>query len=196
LQENYTEAIDIWSAGCIYGELLNMLPGARVEDRGPLFPGSSCFPLSPKNESRTPPGGRHDQLNIIFNLLGTPSEAEIEALEREDSKAYLRCFASRPGEGLRKRFPHAEAVCLEMLGSMLRFSPGDRITTTEALKCGLFRDVRVRAKEAPAQAPVVLDFEAEPDLDDDLLREYFSREIRRFNRLSEPVPEFERRGGA
>lgn len=204
LQENYTEAIDLWSVGCIYGELLNMLPGARIEDRGPLFPGSSCFPLSPKNENRAPPGGRQDQLNIIFNLLGTPTEAEIESLEREDSKAYLRCFSRRPGEGLRKRFPHAEAVCLDMLDSMLRFSPGERATTTEALKSGLFRDVRVRAKEAPAAAPVVLDFEGEPDLDEDLLREYFCREIRRYSRTSEPEDgvradrrmEFERRGGA
>ncbi|CAE7391602.1 MPK7, partial [Symbiodinium natans] len=50
LQENYTEAIDIWSVGCIYAELLGMLEGTRTQDRGPLFPGSSCFPLSPDHK--------------------------------------------------------------------------------------------------------------------------------------------------
>ncbi|CAE7712761.1 MPK7 [Symbiodinium sp. CCMP2456] len=120
LQENYTEAIDIWSVGCIYAELLGMLEGTRTQDRGPLFPGSSCFPLSPDHKHKTdykyhtpgaqlavllhlgmarpywssgnhgrkgasafptqdllenhvvcPRRGKHDQLNMIFNLLGS-----------------------------------------------------------------------------------------------------------------------------
>merc|ERR1712048_1020981 len=47
LQETYTNAIDVWSVGCIYAELLGMLEGTSLQDRGPLFPGCSCFPLSP-----------------------------------------------------------------------------------------------------------------------------------------------------
>jgi mitogen-activated protein kinase 1/3 len=66
LQENYTEAIDVWSVGCIYAELLGMLVGVKVEDRGPLFPGSSCFPLSPDHKHKTDykfhTKGKHDQL--------------------------------------------------------------------------------------------------------------------------------------
>merc|ERR1719162_1332935 len=46
LQENYTESIDLWSVGCIYAELLGMLKGCSMYERGPLFPGASCFPLS------------------------------------------------------------------------------------------------------------------------------------------------------
>lgn len=52
-QENYTEAIDLWSVGCIYAELLGMLDGTKTDDRGPLFPGSSCFPLSPDHKHKT-----------------------------------------------------------------------------------------------------------------------------------------------
>ena len=49
LQEEYTSAIDMWSVGCIFAELLSMMKEnfATVFDRQPLFPGNSCYPLSP-----------------------------------------------------------------------------------------------------------------------------------------------------
>ena len=45
----YTAAIDIWSVGCIFAELLSMIKenSATVFDRKPLFPGHSCYLLSP-----------------------------------------------------------------------------------------------------------------------------------------------------
>lgn len=53
IEKNYTNKIDIWSAGCIAAELQEMLKenNDNYLCRGPLFPGTSCFPLSPK-ESR------------------------------------------------------------------------------------------------------------------------------------------------
>lgn len=46
-------------------------------DRCPLFPGSSCFPLSPdaKVEIRKKefPNTGSDQINVIFDVIGTPS---------------------------------------------------------------------------------------------------------------------------
>merc|ERR1719379_1320120 len=96
LQEDYTEQIDVWSVGCIFAELLGMLDGYRVEDRGPLFPGSSCFPLSPdhkhKNDYKFHTKGKHEQLNMIFNYLGTPQESEIKDLS-QDAQRYIKCFA-------------------------------------------------------------------------------------------------------
>ena len=122
LQENYTDAIDVWSIGCIFAELLNMMKEnvPYHSDRGPLFPGSSCFPLSPdqkhatdykyshthtltdrqtESHTRARPSaswhvcdirfhtrGNRDQLNMIFNIIGTPSDGDIEALEKEDAK--------------------------------------------------------------------------------------------------------------
>ena len=48
LLQEYTSAADLWSVGCILAELLGMqeesIPIWR--DRGPLFPGRSCYPLS------------------------------------------------------------------------------------------------------------------------------------------------------
>ena len=49
MSDLYTSAIDIWSVGCVFAELLTMMKEnyATVFDRKPLFPGHSCYPLSP-----------------------------------------------------------------------------------------------------------------------------------------------------
>lgn len=49
LQTHYNSAIDIWSVGCIFGELLTMRKEnvEHVFDRAPLFPGKACYPMSP-----------------------------------------------------------------------------------------------------------------------------------------------------
>ena len=49
LLQRYTTAIDVWSCACIFAELLTMLPEANMDrgERNPLFPGRSCWPLSP-----------------------------------------------------------------------------------------------------------------------------------------------------
>jgi len=188
LQENYTEAIDVWSVGCIYAELLGMLEGTKTEDRGPLFPGSSCFPLSPDHKHKTDykfhTRGKHDQLNMIFNLLGTPPEADTELLEREDAKRYIKCFAARKGEGLPSKFPHVDPTSCELLDLMLRFNPRDRIVVDQALDHRLFTESGIRdtTKEtARVGGLVTLEFEKEPDLDETLLRKYFGIEIASIN---------------
>ena len=49
LEKDYGPAIDIWAVGCIFAELLGMMKehAPTFLDRTPLFPGKSCFPLSP-----------------------------------------------------------------------------------------------------------------------------------------------------
>jgi len=185
LQENYTEAIDLWSVGCIYAELLGMLDGTKTDDRGPLFPGSSCFPLSPDHKHKTDykyhTRGKHDQLNMIFNLLGTPSDGEIDLLEREDAKRYIRCFTKREGDGLRQKFPIADEDSIDILDKMLRFNPTARTPVRELLEHRLFGEVRDIATETTSERYVTLDFEKEPDLDEPLLRKFFCKEIRQYH---------------
>jgi mitogen-activated protein kinase 1/3 len=189
LQENYTQQIDIWSVGCIYAELLGMLEGTRQEDRGPLFPGSSCFPLSPDHKHKTDykyhTRGKHDQLNMIFNLLGTPLDEDIEKLERDDAKRYIRCFATREGEGLKNKFSQAPDVSTDILGRMLKFNPGNRISVKDALEEKVFSegvDIRDRSLERDyTDTPIQLPFEKEPDLGEALLRKYFLIDIQKFH---------------
>merc|ERR1711920_198359 len=171
LQEKYTEAIDVWSVGCIYAELLGMLEGTEMMDRGPLFPGSSCFPLSPdhkhKSDYKYHTRGKHDQLNMIFNLLGTPSAEDMEMLGRgrEDAKRYLKCFTKRTGDGLQSKFPHINPDCIALLGGMLKFNPMDRISVDKALDDPIFEEVRNPLKETTSANFISLAFDSEPDLD-------------------------------
>ena len=52
LEKDYGPAIDIWAVGCIFAELLAMMKenASTFMDRQPLFPGKSCFPLSPAKD--------------------------------------------------------------------------------------------------------------------------------------------------
>ena len=49
MNDFYSYSIDMWSVGCIFAELLSMMEQNFPDafSRVPLFPGKSCFPLSP-----------------------------------------------------------------------------------------------------------------------------------------------------
>ncbi|CAD7939834.1 unnamed protein product [Amoebophrya sp. A120] len=154
LQENYNEQIDIWSLGCIFAELLGMVkenipyPG----NRGPLFQGGSCFPLSPdrkQGQDKYKSSGNRDQLNMIFNILGTPEDAAVQALEKEDTKRYVRCFKHRKPVPLREidRFKNASPECLDLLEKMLVFEPKKRISVEAAVEHPLFKSIRKLEEE-------------------------------------------------
>ena len=72
LEKDYGPGIDVWAVGCIFAELLGMMRenAPTFMDRQPLFPGKSCFPLSPAKqvtEQRSGfPFSSNDQLAIIF----------------------------------------------------------------------------------------------------------------------------------
>jgi len=186
LQDRYTEAIDVWSAGCIYAELVQMLNGGSPQQRGPLFPGSTCFPLSPDHRHRYDglfhSRGSREQLNVIFDILGTPSDVEVERLEGEESRQYIRCFARREGVGVRARLPLATTSAVDLLEGMLRFSPEDRHSVEEALAHEVLAEVRKPSSEAAAPAYITLEFESEPVLSEEQLRCCFAEEIRGFRR--------------
>lgn len=73
-----------WSFACILAELLTMLPEAKFgpSDRNALFPGRSCFPLSPNDDDFSSPASL-DQLNVIFSVIGTPS-GSLNWIERPE----------------------------------------------------------------------------------------------------------------
>lgn len=180
LQASYTQAIDIWSVGCIYAELLAMLRPTRVEDRRPLFPGSSCLMLSPLYNQDLQIEGR-DQLDMIFDLLGTPSAADVAALRLEQvARKCLALFPEREGTGLGTRFEFASAEQRDILWRMLRFNPQQRISAAEALEHTVFEDAGYRMEgvsgNTQSNQPIMLDFE-ERKLDDAALRQCFEKLI-------------------
>ena len=83
LEKDYGEAIDIWAVGCLFAELLSMMKenAPTFMDRIPLFPGQSCFPLSPDQNPDIKMSGfpinTNDQLNVIFDVIGTPNKEDM-----------------------------------------------------------------------------------------------------------------------
>ncbi len=183
LEKDYGPAVDVWSVGCIFAELLSMMKenAPTYQDRQPLFPGSSCFPLSPDNKVTIKRGGfpasNSDQLNVIFDVIGTPSEEEM--LFVTDSKAveYLKTFAGRKRVNFKSKYPAAGDDAIDLINKMLVFNPFYRITIDECLAHPYLAAVRDKEVEKVAGAPVGLQFEAESDLGEKRLRELFLDEI-------------------
>jgi len=183
LQHGYTEAIDIWSIGCIFAELLQMQEESiRFSDRGPLFPGCSCFPLSP--ERRKAGGqkkrGKNDQLEMIFSVIGTPSEEECAVLENEEARKYVNSFPTSGGDGVGSNFPSVGAEAKDLLKQMLRFSPKQRLKVEEALAHPLLFSLRDASSETTAPSILDLGFNDDGDLPEAELRVRFGDELDKF----------------
>ncbi|CAE7946032.1 MMK1 [Symbiodinium sp. KB8] len=192
LLDDYTEAIDLWSVGCIAFELAEMMEPKPAEDRGPLFPGSTCYPLSPDCQHRHDvafhSSGCKEQLNMIFEVIGTPSERDVKLL-REDARKYVCCFQPRLGCGVQPRLPSAAPSLVETIDSLLRFNPQERATVEEVLLRPLFAEIRDPGKEVVARGYITLEFDQEPDLSEPQLRQCFKQEIQSFRRAGAAGPE-------
>ncbi|GLB41804.1 putative protein tyrosine kinase [Lyophyllum shimeji] len=105
----YNTAIDVWSIGCILGELLLGRP---------LFKGKDYV----------------DQLNKVLDVLGTPDEKVIRKIGSEKAQAYVRSLPFKKTVPFRRILPAADPQALDLLTKMLAFDPSDRITVPEALE--------------------------------------------------------------
>lgn len=152
LIQPYTSAVDIWSLGCILAELLSMQEGSvpGYQDRTPLFPGGTCYPLSGETGVADE---RLDQLSVIFGVIGTPSKEDISAIGK--AHEYLQTLGTKPSKKLSELYPAADASALDLLSKMLRFNPHKRCTADEALEHDFFSDVRRKEMERTARQPLL-----------------------------------------
>ncbi|KAE8736494.1 Mitogen-activated protein kinase 8 [Hibiscus syriacus] len=100
----YTPAVDIWSIGCIFAE---MLIGK------PLFPGKNVV----------------HQLDLMTDMLGTPSAESISKAPR-----YLSSMRRKQPVPFSQMFPNADPLALRLLQCLLAFDPKDRVTAEEILE--------------------------------------------------------------
>mmetsp|Transcript_78641 Transcript_78641/g.108899 ORF Transcript_78641/g.108899 Transcript_78641/m.108899 type:complete len:182 (-) Transcript_78641:255-800(-) len=152
VEKDYGPAVDMWSVGCILGELLSLLKECNTDytDRMPMFPGRTCFPLSPddkarKNKEGFPVNKVWDQLNCILRVIGNPNEAELSFITDEKAKNYIKSFEKMPREDLSKRYPGVPEECIDLLQSLLNFNPFFRPTVDEALNHPFFDDMSVKS---------------------------------------------------
>jgi mitogen-activated protein kinase 3 len=134
---DYSAAIDVWSVGCIFMELIN---------RQPLFPGRDHMHqmrlITEARARRT-----HHILPIIQFLLlllllmniagtrqviGTPTDDELGFIRNEDARKYMRHLPQFPRRPFVSLFPRMQPVALDLIERMLTFNPLQRITGQSA----------------------------------------------------------------
>lgn len=115
--EKYGQAIDLWSIGCIFGELLT---------KEPLLQG--------KNEV--------DQLSKIFGLCGIPSEEIWPGFRRLPNAKGLKLPAQRQNMGnvIRSKFPFLTTAGAALLSSLMCLNPGKRPSAVEVLEHQYFTE--------------------------------------------------------
>jgi mitogen-activated protein kinase 1/3 len=154
----YTEAIDLWSVGCILAEML----GGK-----PLFPGKNFW----------------NQLTLIFDMLGTPTVEDYNNVESRDARAYIRSLPFKEQTPWRKFFPKASDRALDMLEKLLVFNPIKRVSVEEALEHPYLKPYHDSADE-PVAAPIpkdLLDFDQKAGKlsSEELRSEFFLQDVLR-----------------
>ncbi|XP_020533797.1 mitogen-activated protein kinase 8 isoform X3 [Jatropha curcas] len=149
----YTPAIDIWSIGCIFAEMLTGKP---------LFPGKNVV----------------HQLDLMTDLLGTPPPESIARIRNEKARRYLSSMRKKPPVPFTQKFPNADPLALSLLERLLAFDPKDRPTAEEALADTYFQGLSNVEREPSTQPISKLEFEFERrKLAKDDVRELIYREI-------------------
>ncbi|XP_022159047.1 mitogen-activated protein kinase 3-like [Momordica charantia] len=150
LNSDYTAAIDIWSVGCIFLELMN---------RRPLFPGRDHV----------------HQMRLLTELLGTPSESDLGFIRNEDSRRYLRQLPPHPRQPLATVFPHVHPLAIDLVDKMLTFNPTNRITVEAALAHPYLERLHDIADEPVCPEPFSFEFEQQ-FIDEEQMKEMIYRE--------------------
>lgn len=182
LEKDYGPAIDMWSIGCIFAELLGMMKSSSHSfmERKPLFPGKSCFPLSPAKDLTEQRNGfpfsTNDQLAVIFNVIGTPTEEDMSFVTDQKASEYLKSFSYIGRIDLQAKYPGATEEAIDFLNRALVLNPFFRISLDEAIKHPMFDNVRNKEAELIQGSFVNLEFE-KSKLDVTKLRSLFIEEI-------------------
>lgn len=177
-RKNYGRAIDIWSTGCILGEMLN---------RQPLFPGKDYL----------------GQISIICEKIGKPTMEELSFVTTPKAIDFILSLpdsdSNKKFEDLFPLFKHHSNI-MDLAKKMLCFQPASRITVEDAIKHPFLDDMHNPEDEPIAN--IKLDFKYEKldtippdcaaDVKEQKLQAYFKQliwnEIREIHPYLGPSP--------
>lgn len=133
---DYTTAIDIWSIGCIFAEMLS---------RRPLFPGHNT----------------QHQLQLIISFLGSPRMEELNKIPNDKCQNFIQSQPFSVGKAFEEVFRDSMPIAINFLQNMLQFDPDKRCTVPEALQHGYLAQLYCPEDE-PIRHPLdTSDFEFE-----------------------------------
>mmetsp|Transcript_919 Transcript_919/g.1904 ORF Transcript_919/g.1904 Transcript_919/m.1904 type:complete len:485 (+) Transcript_919:105-1559(+) len=126
---SYDAQIDVWSIGCILGEMLG---------RKPMFPGSDYI----------------HQLKLIMKLLGTPTEDDISFVSNQKARRFILNLPKNESADLTATYTNATPEAADLLRQMLILDPSRRISVRAALDHPYFKNVRDQMCEGVASNPI------------------------------------------
>jgi len=135
--QQYSKAIDVWSVGCIFAELLN---------RRPIFPGDNYI----------------HQLKLIQATLGSPTDQDLHFVTSAKARRFMKSQKPRKKQNFAKLYPTAVADAVSLLEAMLIFDPCKRITVEMALKHAHMASLH--CEEDEPTAPCLFDFDFDKKL--------------------------------
>jgi len=126
---DYTKGVDLWSVGCILGELL----GGK-----PMFPGTSTM----------------NQLDRIIEVTGRPSQEDIEAINSPFAATMLESLPETQPRSLASMFPNAPEDALDILSKLLQFNPNKRINADQSLEHPYLEQFHNAEEEIACERPI------------------------------------------
>ncbi|KAF7128625.1 hypothetical protein CNMCM5793_003413 [Aspergillus hiratsukae] len=121
----YTTAIDMWGVGCVFGEMFKGKP---------ILAGSSDL----------------NQAQLIFNLVGTPTEENMPGWSALPGCEGVKSFGYKPGS-LREVFRDQSPTAISLLGELLKLDWRKRINAIDAINHPYFSSPPLPAR--PGELP-------------------------------------------
>ncbi len=112
---DYTTNIDVWSAGCVFAELMLGQP---------IFPGDSGV----------------DQLVEIIKVLGTPTREQIKEMNPNYTEFKFPQIKAHPWQKVFRARTSPEAI--DLVSRLLEYTPSARITPLQACAHTFFDELR------------------------------------------------------
>lgn len=129
--QRYSLSVDLWSAGCIMGEILL----EKV-----LFPGKSSL----------------NQLEIIIDLLGRPSQSDLHSMAVPSASTVLSSIMNKKSKSFGELFVGSPPEAIDLLRKILVFNPKNRPTVEQVLAHPFFEKFHNTSKEPRCMGPITI----------------------------------------
>ena len=113
----YTKAIDIWSAGCTFGELLS---------KKYLFPGENYL----------------NQIKVIIEILGSIKDNDLNFIQNDHAKSYVKSFKDIPKKNLSEVLKFNDKIGIDLLEKMIVFNPEKRLTIEKCIEHPYIKSIK------------------------------------------------------